>query len=60
MNNPYDLHSWSTQYRQERLAEASRRRLIERARGSCEQRSGWGRMSLVWASVLSLLSGAGL
>ena len=58
--DPYDLHSWSTQYRQERLAEVGRRRLIQRAKGGRERRSGWARMSLAWASVLSLLSEAGL
>ena len=58
--NAYDLHSWSAQYRQERLAEASQRHLIEQIRGNHEQRSRWGRMSLVWANVLSLLSGVRL
>jgi hypothetical protein len=60
MNNPYDVHSWSTQYRQERLAEAQMTHIEGRLRENRKARSGWGRMSLVWASVLSLLSGAGL
>ena len=34
MDNPYDIHSWSKDYREERLAEASRRHLVERARAS--------------------------
>jgi hypothetical protein len=60
VNNPYDLHSWSKHYRQERLAEASKRHLVERARRNRERRTGWGRMGLTWANVLSLLNGVGL
>jgi hypothetical protein len=59
MNNPYDLTSWSKQYREERLTEASRRYLTERARVSREPHSGWGCVSLAWASMFSLLFGAG-
>lgn len=50
INNPYELHSWSTQYREERLAEASRRHLVKALRVSREQHPGWGRVSLTWAS----------
>ena len=59
--NPWcDIHYWSKQYCEERLAEASRWRLLERAKVNREQRSGRDRVGLVWASVVSLLSGAGL
>jgi hypothetical protein len=58
MNNPYDLHSYSMHYREERLAEASRRHLVNGLRVSREKHSGWGRVSLAWANMLSFLSGA--
>jgi hypothetical protein len=32
VNNPYNLHSWSTQYREEALREAQRQHLLERGR----------------------------
>jgi hypothetical protein len=55
-----DLHSWSKHYREEALAEASRRYLVERARMYRKQRSGWGRVGIAWASVPSLHRGVGL
>ncbi len=38
MNNSYDLHSWSKQYREERLTEARVRHLVERTRASRDPR----------------------
>jgi hypothetical protein len=57
MNNPYYLHSWSRQYREERLAEASRRHIVERARARREPRES-GRSGLGWRNPLALLRGA--
>jgi hypothetical protein len=54
MNTPYDVHSWSKQYREERLAEASRWHLVERVRASQEPR-GSGRLGLSWRNPLALL-----
>ena len=54
MNNPYHIHSWSKDYREERLAEASRRHLVERARASQESRRP-GRLGLSWRNSLALL-----
>jgi hypothetical protein len=51
MNNPYDVHSWSKQYREERLAEASRRHLAEHLRASREPRG----LRSVWKGVLASL-----
>jgi hypothetical protein len=54
MNDTYNLHSWSKLYRKERLAEASRRHLVERARSRRELRES-GRLGFVWRNLLALL-----
>jgi hypothetical protein len=56
MNNLYDLHSYSKLYREERLAEVSRRHLVERARANREPRES-GRLRLPWRNALALLRG---
>jgi len=56
MNNPYDVHSWSKLYREERLAEASRRDLLERARKSRDPRKS-GQWRLTLRNSLALLRG---
>jgi hypothetical protein len=53
MNNSYDLHSWSKQYREERLTEARVRHLVERTRASREPRGVW-RIGLAWRTPLAL------
>jgi hypothetical protein len=58
MNNPYELHSWSTQYRQERLRNAQRSQLEGRLRKDRKTRSERGPVSLALASALSLVRGA--
>jgi hypothetical protein len=58
MNNPYDLHSWSTQYRQERVAEAQMTHLEGRLRKNHKARSERGSVSLALASALTLVRGA--
>ena len=58
MNNFYDLHSWSKQYREERLTEARMRHLVERTRASRDprgaRRSGLSSSSS-WRKPLALL-----
>jgi hypothetical protein len=58
MNNPYDLHSWSTQYRQERMRDAQTTHLEGRLRKDRKTRSERGSVSLALASVLTLMRGA--
>jgi hypothetical protein len=58
MNNYHDIHSWSRQYREERLREAKSRRLERRLREERNERSGRSSLSLAFASVLSLVRGA--
>ena len=57
MNNPYDIHSWSKQYREEALHEAQRRHLVEQVRARRESRES-GRLGLSWRNSLALLRGA--
>jgi hypothetical protein len=54
MNNPYDVHSWSKLYWEERLAEASRWHLAEHLRASREPR-GLRSLRSAWKGVLASL-----
>jgi hypothetical protein len=58
MNNTYDIHSWSQQYREERLHEVRVRHLEGRLRENHKARSERGRVTLALANVLSLVRGA--
>lgn len=54
MNTPYEIDSWSRQYREEAIREAQRRHLVERSRAGRKSR----RLRSVrpaWRSVLALL-----
>jgi len=58
MNNYYEIHSWSTQYRQERLTEARAIRLEGRLREDRRMPSRSGSLSLALANLLSQVRGA--
>jgi hypothetical protein len=56
MDNPYDIHSWSKQYRQDVLHEVQAQRLTKQAR---RDRGAVGeRIRRAWASLTPLLLGA--
>jgi hypothetical protein len=52
MNNPYNLHSWSKDYRAQVMDTARRRDLIERARQGTH---GLRRLDLTWRNALAPL-----
>ena len=56
--NPYDLHSWSKQYRREALHEVRMKQLEGRLRKDHKARPERGPVGLALASVLSLVRGA--
>jgi hypothetical protein len=56
--NPYDVHSWSTHYREEALHGAWTIRRQGWLRRDRLARSGLGSVSLALANVLSLVRGA--
>jgi hypothetical protein len=58
MNNPYDVHAWSTQYRQERLAEVRTRHLERRLREDRKACPGRRTVGVALANLLSLVRGA--
>lgn len=55
MNNPYDVHSWSKEYREEALREARKRHLANSARAARRRLSGRSSVGLAWTSVLTRL-----
>ena len=57
MNNPYDIHSWSTRYREQALHEARVTHLEGRLRENRKARSGRGSVRIALANVLSLVRG---
>jgi hypothetical protein len=56
MHTPHDIHSWSKQYREERLEEARVWHLLGRARASREPR-GLRHVGLTWRHSLARLRG---
>jgi hypothetical protein len=52
MNNPYNLHSWSKDYRAQVMDTARRRDLIERARRETHRLR---RLDLTWRNALAPL-----
>ena len=58
MNNPYDIHSWSKDYREERLHDAWMRHLEGRLQEDRKACSGRASVGFALASVLSLVRGA--
>jgi hypothetical protein len=58
MNNLYDLHTLSKQYRQEALHEVRTTHLEERLREDRKARSERSSVSLALANMLSLVRGA--
>ena len=52
MNNPYNLHSWSKDYRAQVMDTARRRDLIERAH---REAHGLRRLDLTWRNALAPL-----
>ncbi len=55
MDNPYDVHSWSKQYREEALREARVRNLGRSTRASGSAQASGARAARIRAGVLSLL-----
>jgi len=53
--NPYDLHSWSKQYRDEALREARVRDLNRSSEPSGGARPSGALATRIWLSMLSLL-----
>lgn len=57
MNNYYEIHTWSTQYREERLRVARRRDLVEQANGDRRPRSRLGHVGFALSGALHGLKG---
>jgi hypothetical protein len=56
MDNPYDLHSWSRQYREDALHEARTRHLVEQAKGNHSARFRLRDVVSAVSGALSVLS----